>query len=437
MSKDRSEPNPTIGQQELAERFGVSVPTVRRWTKEGTLPPWDVLHGQYRVPMWYREKLEAFLEVNPIEKGMQADRPRLDPAPPISEKGPPGAEPIQPKLEDLIVKLRRGPLKESEIAELTGKSRREVVGWLMEQQEGGMNLVSFGDHADRSWEVAKAQVPRTDAIMMEVMSAPDNTFLIGATGDSHLCSKQERLDVLCDLYDRYAESGITQVFHTGNWIEGEAPFNRHDIHVHGMEQQLDYLVKHYPRRPGIDTYAIAGDDHEGWYCQREGVDIGQYCEVKMRKAERADWHNLGYMEAYVKLVNRNSGQFAIMHLMHPGGGSAYAYSYSIQKIVESYGSGEKPAVLLAGHYHKMELVNIRNVWCVQTACTQDQTRYMRKGRLEAHVGGHKLSLKQDPKTGAIVEMNGMLRYFEAGYYSNRWSLSGPVTLPGRILGGYR
>jgi hypothetical protein len=78
------------------------------------------------------------------------------------------------------------------------------------------------------------------------------------------------------------------------------------------------------------------------------------------------------------LRNANSGKATTMAVCHPGGGSAYALSYSIQKIIESLEGGEKPAVGLYGHYHKLWAGNIRNVWCVQTGCQEDQTPFMRK-----------------------------------------------------------
>jgi predicted phosphodiesterase len=251
-------------------------------------------------------------------------------------------------------------------------------------------------------------------------------------GDTHLGSKYERLDCLNRLYDRYQSDGIATVLHAGNWIEGEARFNVFDLLVHGMDAQCQYLADNYPVRSGMNTYAVAGDDHEGWYCQKTGVNIGEYAEGKMRKAGRTDWHDLGYMESHVKLTNANTGKSAVLALVHPGGGSAYALSYTMQKLVESYEGGEKPAVLIMGHYHKLMAANIRNVWCIQSGCFQDQTPFMRKKRLEAHVGGVIVSLKQDPETGAIVEcLPNIIRYFNRAYYSGRWSHSGPVVLPER------
>lgn len=264
-------------------------------------------------------------------------------------------------------------------------------------------------------------------------SRPDGTYVFGFTSDNHLGSKYSRHDVLDSLYDHFAAQGVDRVFNAGNWIDGEARFNKHDLLVHGMDAQIAHLVQQYPRRKGLHTYAIAGDDHEGWYCQREGVDIGRYTEHLMRDAGRTDWHDLGFMEAFVRLEHAKSGEATMLHLMHPGGGSAYAVSYTVQKIVEGYDGGEKPAVLLAGHYHKLSYNLVRNVHAIQTGCTQDQTPFMRKKKIPAHVGGGICKLTQDGATGAIVACRvEFFNYFVADYYNNRWSHSGGVNLAPRV-----
>ncbi len=286
----------------------------------------------------------------------------------------------------------------------------------------------------KEWHLDNAPIPKAEPIH-EYKSRPDGTYLFGALGDCHLGSKYERLDVLNSLYDVFAEEGVDRVYHTGNWIDGEARFNKHDLHVHGMDEQIQYLAEKYPRKDGIVTYAVAGDDHEGWYGQREGVDIGKRAEQTFRDNGRNDWRHIGFMEAFVSLVHAKSKASSQLLVQHPGGGSAYALSYTMQKIVESLDGGEKPAVLLCGHYHKLWFGNIRNVWCVQTGAQQDQTPFMRKKRISAHVGGCIVRLTQDPKTGAIVRCRvEIMRYFNKGYYNNRWSHAGAVELPVRGFG---
>lgn len=273
--------------------------------------------------------------------------------------------------------------------------------------------------------------------VFELVSRPDNTYLFGAAGDLHAASKYTRWDVRNDLYRQFIEAGAQCSFDTGNWIDGEATFNRYDIEAHGLHRQCELLARNHPR--GLKTYAVWGDDHEGWYVQREGIDVGRYAENVMREAGH-EWTNLGFMEAHVLLRNANTGKAASLSVVHPGGGSAYALSYSIQKIVESYEGGEKPAVGLYGHYHKLWSGIIRNVWVVQTGCQQDQTPFMRKKRLEAHIGGVLVQLEQNPKDGSIISMTPkLIRYFNREYYAGagRWSKHGDVRMLPRSAGSGR
>jgi len=273
------------------------------------------------------------------------------------------------------------------------KSLRKYVSENAPPAPGGVGTLRLGDRGD-GWSV------------------------IGGLADSHLGSKHERLDVLRDLYDLYAAEGVTDVYHGGNWIEGEARFNRHDIRVYGLDNQIDYFIQNYPQRDGITTHYVAGDDHEGWYQQRESINIGRHLENAARSAGREDLHYLGYVEADVAL--RRGRSSVVMRVMHGGGGSAHAYSYASQLIVGSYQGGEKPAVLLLGHYHKLDYCMPRNVHAVQLGCTQDQSIFMRKRKIEAHVGGAMLYLRQG-KDASITDFVPRFRtYFDRGYYERRY-----------------
>ena len=266
----------------------------------------------------------------------------------------------------------------------------------------------------------------------ELVSDRDGWFTFGALGDTHLCSKYERLDCLNWFYDEAVSRGIRVMLHAGNWIDGEARFNVHDLKVHGLDAQMRYLAEHYPARPGMTTWAVTGKDHEGWYASRAGVDVGRYAENAMREAGRRDWCDLGYMESYIRLRHAKSGKSSMLSLMHPGGGSAYALSYKPQKIVEAFDGGDKPAVLLIGHYHKASYQLTRNVHTVQVGCFEDQTPFMRQRNISAHLGGWFVSVQMDPRTGAIIACVPEFRnYYVRGYYNARWSEHGPATMAPR------
>jgi predicted phosphodiesterase len=108
-----------------------------------------------------------------------------------------------------------------------------------------------------------------------------------------------------------------------------------------------------------------------------------------------------------------------LRVLHPGGGSSYAISYTSQKIVESYTGAEKPDILFDGHYHKAGYNYIRGVHVVQTGCTQDQTPFMRKKRLAAHLGGWIIEFTVDTNGAVIRFKQEWIPFFDKAYYK-KW-----------------
>ncbi|GEM_PF-694836 len=242
-------------------------------------------------------------------------------------------------------------------------------------------------------------------------------YRLGFTSDNHLNSIFERLDVLHALYDLFEKEGITEVYNAGNWIDGEASFNRYELKNHGATKQIEYFVNMYPQRKGITTYFIAGDDHEGWYFKDRGINIGEYAQMKAEQKGRHDLVYLGYVEADVDLVAKEGK--AKMRIMHPGGGSAYAVSYSPQKMIESFQGGEKPNILALGHFHKADYMFYRDVHALQLGTTQDQSTFMRKKKIQASLGGWIVEFQQS-KDGAIHRFKPeWITFFNKEYYERK------------------
>lgn len=314
----------------------------------------------------------------------------------------------------------------------TLKSRRDTtVEDLTNILDRGMNVIeaSVKNLKSKGYNVALSESKR-GAIQLEAIAIAKPKTIVhdvseyegkwrkfGVCGDKHLCNQHSRLDVLNLLYDLYAAEGIDTVYDTGNWIDGEARFNKSELLVHGMDAQIDYLIENHPIRDGITTHAVAGDDHEGWYQQRECLDIGKYAELKMRDAGRQDWVHLGYAESIIELKASHGSRRMMVN--HPGGGSSYAISYKGQKYVEGLTGGEKPSIVLQGHYHKFNVGYPREVFVVDTGTICDQTLFMRKRQLQAHVGGLIVELMQAPD-GRIVRFRvEFLPFYDRGFYEKQ------------------
>ena len=334
---------------------------------------------------------------------------------------------LEQSLEVDLSGLRKAlPASLDELCKRLNTTRGRVIDALDSLLAQGVMVQEFGG----VWSVSKTPAPlERDERRHLLRSTASGLYRFGVISDTHLGSKYCREDVIHDLYDWYAKEGLTHVYHCGNWIDGQAHFNKYDLlpEAHGMQAQLDLFVKRYPHKKGIKTYYVAGDDHEGWYAQREGIDIGRSLEDTAINAGRRDLVYLGYKEAFITLEHAKSKEHAHLLVDHPGGGSAYADSYAAQKRVEAAQPGEKPAVWLFGHWHKLGYFRPRGVSVLLAGCTKDLDPWGRKKGLRYDVGGTILEMRQDAG-GAMVEITPRIRtYYDRGYHSgNAFSMSGSV-----------
>lgn len=153
--------------------------------------------------------------------------------------------------------------------------------------------------------------------------------------------------------------------------------------------------------------------HEGEWAKTIGLDIGRYINLAMRDRGREDLEWVGHIEADIKLAPDT-----ILRLMHPGGGTAYALSYQPQRWVESLQGGEKPNIAVIGHYHKYGSFYMRNVYILMPGTTEDQTIFMRKKRIPAHVGGCIIEIKLTSEYGLGEVLHRWFPFYDKGYYQN-------------------
>lgn len=258
----------------------------------------------------------------------------------------------------------------------------------------GYNLVSIGDR----WQLLDTLPP---AEPLKLKRLVGKEYVFGVVADAHMVNKHHRLDVLEAAYDVFQERGIKTVLNAGNIIDGEFRFNKYELKCIGAHNQSQYVADNHPQRKGITTYFITGDCHEGWYQSREGIKIGWYIQKVCEDNGRNDLKWIGHIESDI-ILEQQIGKTRI-RVMHPGGGTPYALSYPSQKMVESFQGGEKPHILIMGHFHKFDFNYQREVACIMPGCIEDQTPFMRKKKLAAHVGFCILTIgaRLDGTTGHI------------------------------------
>lgn len=318
------------------------------------------------------------------------------------------------ELAEKLRPLLKKPVSIAELSSRFDRGEKQIKSALEHLRASGFHISVKGAEA-----TILHDLPVGGDVRINPMLYKGREYRFGIVTDNHLASKYSRLDVLNAAYDAFEEEGIKDVFHGGNMIDGRCRFNQFDLlpGCESMEGQIAYAGKHYPRKKGITTHFIVGDDHEGWWAQREGVDVGRLMQSRFEDGGRDDLKYIGYLEADIK-ISAPKGKTWIK-VIHPGGGSTYAISYVSQKLVESFQGGEKPAILIIAHHHKFDFCMPREVFCIQAGCTEDQTPFMRKNKIQAHVGFTICRATLAPGGHVSALSVDFRRFFDRGFYSGR------------------
>ena len=221
----------------------------------------------------------------------------------------------------------------------------------------------------------------------------DEEFSFGVVADTHLCSIHEKLNELHTFYAICEKTGIKQIVHAGDIVSGWGIYKgqENEVHTYGAEAQAGYVGKFYPHVDGITTYFITGNHCLSWW-NRSGIDIGELIAQK-----REDLVYLGQYQADIELGGVK------IRLMHPDGGGAYALSYKAQKIAEQIPSGEKPHILICGHWHTSHYFFYRLMHILNAGCFEGQSAFLLRKGINPAIGGWtvKVHLANDKKRSLV------------------------------------
>ena len=209
----------------------------------------------------------------------------------------------------------------------------------------------------------------------------DSEIVFGLVSCSHIGSLYSNLAGLHAFYKEAKSQGATMVLHAGDVCDGHRIYKGQEFEQSeiGWEAQAKRFEDDAPGE--LPTHFITGN-HDESLKKLAGMAPGP--DLARR---RPDWHLIGSCSGRITL-DAGNGRKCLVDLMHPGGGSSYAISYRMQKIIEQLEGGTKPNILAIGHFHKAEqLPTYRNVCGFLTGAFQWQTPFMRDLGLAAHVGG--------------------------------------------------
>jgi len=198
--------------------------------------------------------------------------------------------------------------------------------------------------------------------------------------DLHLGHNRYRADILDHAIRNSNRQGSEFWMMPGDILEGMSGREGHiyELDHIGATNQLNFAIKELGKikQP---IYAItATNSHDGWYSSKNnmGFEVGPELERRIK-----NFNFLGYDEADLDLSNGIK-----VRMSHPGDGTAYAISYKAQKYLNALPGGNKPDILLQGHYHKAMYMFYRNVHHFDAGCLCDQTIFMKKKQTPAMTG---------------------------------------------------
>jgi predicted phosphodiesterase len=293
--------------------------------------------------------------------------------------------------EKVIIALtkRNTRLKFAELAEAAKLTKRQLNDCIAEVRKVRPDLM-FGKFDKCYWF---SNTPTWYTNQTDLSKELPSEGVFGALSDTHLCSVAERLDLVNEAYNAFAERGVTKVFHTGDLTDGWQEYRNHIsfVKVHGSQEQALYAIKNYPRRQGIKTYVIGGN-HDDDYAKTKVdrlslITHGFHHQGKEIKG-RDDIVYVGQYSHYVIFP-----QEVRMHLVHPRGNNAYAMSYKQQKRSEAMSKNERPDMQLSGHFHTFTHIWLDGTHMVALPGLQDATEFFIRLGLPRSLGWTIISYK--------------------------------------------
>jgi predicted phosphodiesterase len=275
-----------------------------------------------------------------------AETRKTDPVPP-----PPQASRV-PRRDDEIARLvdatKRGALPMDDLCDALDMSPRRVRSLVERARAQGINVAVAHDHIG---------IPPTIEDRIQNTGVPPTSGqrqIVGVISDTHLGSKYCLREQLRDFVHYAYSRGVREILHPGDVIDGIYKHGIWEVSHSGLDAQVEDLIQTLPCLPGLTYRAITGN-HDETTEEGAGLDFGSYVEGRFAAAGRSDIRFYGRRSAFLRVHG------AVFHLWHPRGSLSYAKSYKLQKIIEAYSSGEKPHVLLVGHFHQFCFVTDRGV----------------------------------------------------------------------------
>jgi predicted phosphodiesterase len=259
-----------------------------------------------------------------------------------------------------------GPCKGGDaVAEATSKLSKEASKLGLSEEEAILALKSL----------SRGQQPRAVTRHTPISR---KSFRFGYFSDAHIGHEKFNTELFDYMVRFFKQAKPDFILNPGDHLEGMSgrPGHVYELSHVGFDQQFTRCVELYEQLGDVPMYGIDGN-HDQWFFKKNdnGVVVGH--ELAKR------------LPSYTHL-GQDEGDLVVggvkIKLFHAGDGTAYATSYKIQKLIESFSGGEKPNIVLSGHYHKALYLFSRGVHGFECGTLCGQSSFMRGKKIPAHMG---------------------------------------------------
>lgn len=211
----------------------------------------------------------------------------------------------------------------------------------------------------------------------------DKEFSLGMCSDPHLCDKAYKGEAFNEYYDIIKERKIKYVLNAGDIFAGINVYKgqNNDLTCWGLEEQLEFVIKNYPKREGVITEFIGGN-HDYSFTKTAGID-----PCRLLANERID---MKYLGMYNSMINLGGIEIELEHLRK---NPPYAVSYPGQKYVER--RAHKPNILLLGHRHTTMYLYYAGVHIFEGGTFQGSNTLSKELGFNEFIAGWIINIKQE------------------------------------------
>lgn len=281
-------------------------------------------------------------------------------------------------LASVVMACKRGPVSFEDLCNRLDLSPSKLRSALDECREAGYRLEITGDSV--AYKAPEFERPLDTTV--DVAQVAGGRYVVAAVGDIHFGSLYCKRDYLKDFCAHAYDAGARLFLQVGDMLDGCYTFGTWELSHHGWEQQAQDAFESLPKMPGARWLFIDGN-HDETFSLKVGMLSGAQLVEYFKARGRDDLRYLGPRGAMVNLVMGNGRYPVRVELWHPRKSLGYALTYQSQNKVRDYSPGQKPQLLLIGHWHSFSYFEQRGVHVVACGTFQGQGSAFSKS-----LGGH-------------------------------------------------